>query len=171
MYYPRAFDPRKAIQLAELILQAYAQVEAFQNNKEWNLSSEYALVSELRYFRSKTAKKQSIGPTLEEELRYLRNVKSSRGDGLPIGFVAQQKSDAYLIFRGSVTRTEWVRDFNIHLRPYPYLKYGKVHDGFIQTYKAFRKNIHNGVEKIGKARRLFIARLQRWGGIGHVRGA
>ena len=38
MYFPKAFDVERALQLGELIKQAYAQFESFENEQQWKLS-------------------------------------------------------------------------------------------------------------------------------------
>jgi hypothetical protein len=158
VYYPKGFDRDRAIQLAELVEQAYGQLEAFKNNEAWSLRDGYSLVTELRYASPLAAPTKGPAAYLEKELRQLGRSKSYKGgEGVPIGFIACYKSDAFLIFRGTMTAPEWIRDFNIRLTPYPYIKFGKVHDGFIQIYDALREAVQGGLGRIGNGKRLFIS--------------
>jgi len=43
MYFPAGFDTDQAIELGELICQAYDQFEAFENDRAWKLTGGYAL--------------------------------------------------------------------------------------------------------------------------------
>ena len=38
MYFPAGYDSDRAIELGELICQAYAQFEAFENERAWELT-------------------------------------------------------------------------------------------------------------------------------------
>ena len=155
VYYPKGFDRNRAIMLAELVRQVYSQFEAFSNNKAWQLQGESTLVAELK-LATKPAPVKSFAANFEKEHRQTKS-KSHRDDGLPIGFIARRKSEAYLVFRGTMTTKEWIRDFNIHLKPYPYTQAGKVHDGFIQVYDVLRKSVHDAFGSIGYGKRLFVA--------------
>jgi triacylglycerol lipase len=157
VYYPNEFDRNRAIELAELIKQAYDQLEASQRQVAWKLQGDYSLVSELRYSQPKTPPRKGTRTSFDNEFREWRKAKSHGAEGLPMGFIACHKNDTYLIFRGSMITTEWISDFTIHLTPYPYAKFGKVHEGFLQTYEAFRKTIKDGLDGIRHGRKLFIA--------------
>ncbi|MRR30865.1 hypothetical protein EG834_11200, partial [bacterium] len=49
MYFPKGFDIDRAIELGDLVMQAYAQFEAFKKGKPWKLSNDYNLITELCY--------------------------------------------------------------------------------------------------------------------------
>jgi triacylglycerol lipase len=157
VYYPTGFDRRKAIQLAELVGQAYGQFDAFKKNEPWSLHGDYSLVAELKYSGTRGPAHGDVTASFENELRQAARTRPRGGDGLPIGFIACSRSAVFLIFRGTMTTTEWVRDFTIRLTAYPYGAFGRVHDGFIQTYDAFRTSIHDGLGRAGRRGRLFIA--------------
>lgn len=156
MYYPDGFDRRKAIQLAELVGQAYSQFDAFKKNEPWSLHGDYSLVAELKYTGTRPASHSDATTSFEKELRQMAKSRTHGGEGLPIGFIARSRAEVYLIFRGTMTTTEWVRDFSIRLTAYPYRTFGKVHDGFIQTYDLFRKAIQEGLAGTGQRWRLLI---------------
>ena len=42
MYFPPGYDADQAIELGELICQAYGQFEAFENERAWQLTGGYA---------------------------------------------------------------------------------------------------------------------------------
>ena len=68
MYFPNGFSSQRAIQLAELVTQAYGQFEAFQQNREWALSGGYELVSELCFLEKRSGVKPSAGTSFDKEL-------------------------------------------------------------------------------------------------------
>jgi predicted lipase len=157
MYHPIGFDRKRAIQLAELVLQAYHQLEAFNKNKQWELLGGYSLIVELQYLGVTSVSTKSISNQFDSEFRSFAKSISQKAKGLPIGFIASKNTDVYLVFRGTMTITEWIRDFSMRLTPYPYGPFGKVHDGFIQTYNIFRKSILDGLKSVGPRKNLFIA--------------
>jgi triacylglycerol lipase len=157
MYYPKNFDRTRAIQLGGLVKQAYEQLEAFQNDKTWNLQGNYSRISELRYLGIPTSPAKAADVQFDKELRKFAKSKLQRGKGLPIGFIAENAADVFLIFRGTVTTSEWLRDLNIHLTSYPYLDSCKVHEGFLLSYNVFRQSIHSSLATLDKRKHLFIA--------------
>jgi triacylglycerol lipase len=156
MYYPNGFDREKAIQLAELVVDAYRQLEAFQQNKEWAPPEKYALMAELQYHGVAARSKKGVMAQLDSQLRRLAKSRLQEQKGLPIGFIASNKMDIYLVFRGTMTVREFVRDFNITMSTYPYAKNGKVHDGFVQIYNTFRSSILDCLKIIGPGKRLYV---------------
>lgn len=155
MYCPSGFDCRRSLQLAELTCSAYGQLNAFQKDLPWRPPPGYALVADLRYVEAKGGIKKRIVTHLSHELGGLS--ANQKGRGLPIGFIAEKGADVYLVFRGTMTPTEWLRDFNVHLTPYPYRSFGKVHDGFLQVYDIFHAAICDALSGIRARGRLFIA--------------
>lgn len=62
MYFPKGFDTELSIELAELIIQAYAQFEAFENEQRWKLPDKYSLKAEFSYL-------WTPGRTIEKGIR------------------------------------------------------------------------------------------------------
>jgi triacylglycerol lipase len=110
------------------VREAYRQLAAFQENNVWALPEGYGLLAKLQGQK-----------------------------GLPIGFIASSKADIFLVFRGTMTPLELLRDFRINLSSYPYAALGKVHDGFIRVYDEFRTPILDCLKRIGRGKRLYIA--------------
>jgi triacylglycerol lipase len=156
MHGPEGFDWSRAIQLGGLVDQAYLQYDAFRKGEAWRLPSEYSLEAELKYAGIQPDAR-GPGTTFEKEFHQLARSKLRGAEEMPIGFIASRKGDVFLIFRGTMTATEWIRDLNIRLTPYPYRSFGSVHDGFIRTYEVFRRDILNGLRARGSGTRLFIA--------------
>lgn len=154
MYYPGGFDRSRAVQLAELVKQAYDQLEAFKKNAEWRLQGDYSLITGLHYLGAPAV-------TSQFDTELLQFVKSGfqKRKGLPIGFIARARSgsDVFLIFRGTMTVSEWLHDYSVSLTPYPYGTFGNVHSGFIKTYGIFRTTIHDALNGIGPGKRLYIS--------------
>ncbi len=156
MYFPKGFNPVLSIELGELINQAYAQFEAFESERPWNLGGKYSLIRELCYVWTPTRAMEkglsSFGLT-PDKIRVTRGSEPLR---IPVGFVAQRKENFYLIFRGTKTVEEWVGDFNIRLCPYLIHTYGQVHEGFLRTYNSIRKEIMESLPVIGHTNRLLV---------------
>ncbi len=156
MYYPSGFDRDKAIELAELVADAYRQLAAFQQNKTWALPEKYSLIAELQYREAATRSKKGLAGQLDSKLRRMARTRLQDLRGLPIGFIAMSRTDIYLVFRGTMTVHEFVRDFNITMSTYPYARCGKVHDGFVQIYDKFRSSIRHCLKEIGSGKRLYV---------------
>ena len=77
--------------------------------------------------------------------------------GLPIGFVARRGGDFFLVFRGTVTVEEWVRNLNIGLTPFLRDGFGRVHEGFLQTYGLVRSSVLEALGAGGGGKHLFVA--------------
>lgn len=156
MYYPGGFDREKALRLAELVVEAYRQLAAFQEGTEWELPQGCTLLAELRYEAIPVRSRQGIIGQLNAELRRVAASRLQEQKGLPIGFVAASKSDVFLVFRGTMTPREFFHDFSINLSRYPYAGQGRVHDGFLQMYEKFRPAMLDCLKKAGPGKRLFI---------------
>ena len=157
MYFPKGFDIDRAIELGDLVMQAYAQFEAFKKGKLWKLSNDYSLIVELCYPEG-TGKNTIKGKGFFDlEIRNFYQKGKRDSEVIPIGFIARRKKDVYLIFRGTSTDQEWIRNFMIGLVPYSLKNFGKVHTGFLQTYNLFRPAIKEALEGARPGRRLFIA--------------
>jgi len=152
--YPPGFDPRRAVQLAELVAQAYQQFDAFRQNRAWAIGGEYSLIAEL--LRPEPAARRMLLTQFDREMRQLTGKASEKRRGLPIGFLARRDGEAYLVFRGTMTTNEWVADLNVRLVPRPYLGSGQVHDGFLRTYELFRATILESLRQVGRGDRLLV---------------
>ena len=156
MYYPENFDHGRAVELAGLVKQAYDRIKALQKNASWTLQGGCTLVTELQYLRPDKSPAKPGAGLFEKEQREFEKLKLPFMDSLPIGFVAEDRSAVYLVFRGTVTANEWIRDLNLHLAACPYLASGKVHEGFLQTYQLFRPGILDALARLNPRKRLFI---------------
>jgi triacylglycerol lipase len=156
MYYPRGFDRRRAIEAAELINQAYAQLSAFKNGEAWSLQGGYTLVRQLQYPRAEAADPRGPVGRLDVELRTSLKARLGNVGDLPIGFIAASGADVFLVFRGTMTTAEWLKDLSIRLAPYRYGVNGNVHEGFARTYGIFRDSIHSALRDLKTGGRLLI---------------
>lgn len=119
MYYPANFNPTLAIELANLLQQAYEQFDAYKAGRDWCLKDGYELVRVVHYHRpwpkllhGKTA------TAVEKEMEGVPK-KKHHGQGIPMGFVATRGGNRYLVFRGTHNIREWIYDANIGLADYP----------------------------------------------------
>jgi triacylglycerol lipase len=156
MYYPKNFDRGRALELGGLVKQAYAQLKDFQDDTPFHLTGKYSLVCELKYLGIQMSPVKAVNH-FDRELREFAKSKLQRGKGLPIGFIAENAGEVFLIFRGTVTTREWLRDLNIRLTSYPRFKSCKVHEGFLQTYNVFRATVMETLAGLDTRKRFFIA--------------
>ncbi len=157
MYFPEGFDLERAIELCELTGQAYAQFEAFLKGSPWKLTGGHTLIKELCFLAPAGRNTVAISGFFDDDLRGVRRAVGKDPQAVPIGFIARRKEDVFLIFRGTVTDQEWFQNLRIQLVPFLLPNFGKVHDGFLQTYNLFRAEILDTLEKTPRGSRLFIA--------------
>jgi len=155
VYYPNGFDRQRALQLADLVDQAYLQYDAFTRGDAWHLPAPYSLAAELKYAGTQSGAR-GPGASFDREWSQLSRLRPQGKPEMPIGFIARARQEVFLVFRGTMTTTEWLRDFTIRLAPYPYGAHGKVHDGFIQTYGDFRSRIQETLGPLAPGRKLFV---------------
>jgi triacylglycerol lipase len=157
MYFPGGFDVNRAVELGELVDQAYAQFEAFRKEEAWELPGDYSLKKELKYVR-RTGNNIIKGSVFFDlDMRGVHFVGDQNAKDVPIGFIAQRKGNIFLIFRGTMTDLEWFRNFGISLVPYPLPDFGEVHDGFLQIYHLLRMAIKETLDGTDRRSKLFIA--------------
>ena len=156
MYFPKEFDMARAIELGGLIQQAYAQHRDFQEDRSWKLKGSYSLVKELKYLGPQTSSMKGF-TQFDKELRAIARSRLQGVQGLPIGFIAESAGDVFLVFRGTMTPNEWLRDLHIRLTAYPYFESCKVHEGFLQTYNVFRRAIIDTLGALDTRKGLLIA--------------
>jgi hypothetical protein len=125
MYVPRKFSRSTARELAALITQAYRQFDAYLKGKPWNLEGGYALLQVVHYHANMRGKKAERGTV--EDMDVLAQVPARDNGDIPMGFVARKGRRVYLVFRGTVTRREWIEDLRIKLVAHGGEDAGKVH--------------------------------------------
>jgi len=154
MYLPNGFDKEKAIELGNLILGAYEQLALFEDEKPWELSNGYKLVTELKYPLGKNGKANSI--SFDIDVKRQLTIKKKNNAEMPIGFIAKKGKDVFIVFRGTKTVKEWIKNFNMGLTDYLISDYGEVHDGFLQTYSFARNSIIEGLRRLEEKARVFV---------------
>jgi triacylglycerol lipase len=144
MYFPPRFNASLAIELGELVSQAYDQHEAYQQEKPWELSGGYSLVSAI-----------SCADRTSGVLDWLRH--EAKEGPLPIGFVARRGGKLYVIFRGTITAQEWMKNLSFNLKEYPLPDHGKAHAGFLAIYKSIRDGLIGALARERENSRLYVA--------------
>lgn len=157
MYFPRGFDVGLAIELGELIQQAYDQFEAFENDEDWKLHGSYSLTTVLKYVWSPERLIEKGIHNYDLTINKISRRRRNEPTEIPIGFIAQRSGRLYLILRGTQTAKEWVRNFSISLYPYLMASYGMVHEGFLQTYHEIREVIVGTLSSINNHGTLYVA--------------
>jgi triacylglycerol lipase len=145
------------MELGELIQQAYAQYDAFEKEEPWQLSGGYLLKAELTYEWTGGRTLEAGKRNFDLVLRAGGRTRNRKVVNIPIGFLAERQARAYLVFRGTITTTEWIRNFGINLSQYPLPGFGKVHDGFLHSYSLVRRTIIESVNSLNRRAQLNVA--------------
>jgi triacylglycerol lipase len=157
MYFPKRFNIALAIELGELIKQAYDQFEEFKHEKDWRITGGYSLIKELRYLWTPEKTREKSIHNYDSIVNKFARFEKDEAAQIPIGFIAQRKKSLYVILRGTQTAKEWVRNFSIRLHPYLLPNHGKVHEGFMQTYTSIREDIMEIFSSIHHNMKLYVA--------------
>lgn len=157
MYFPTGFNKQLSLELGELVVQAYDQFAAFEDDKFWKLPDAYHLEEELCYTWRSDRLLENITPNYDISIRKSIIHKKQKNLIVPMGFIAQREEKIFLIFRGTMTVKEWLRNFNIDLVEYMIPEHGHTHEGFLQTYKSIRENILSTLFKFESRHQLFVA--------------
>jgi triacylglycerol lipase len=154
--FPAGFNIALSIELAELIHHAYQQFESFQNERPWKLPAKYSLLTEFSYLWTPGRRIEKGIRNFDVTLRRLSRSTSEKNTKIPIGFVARRKDRVFLVLRGTQTVKEWIRNFSIGLSAFTIPSFGKVHDGFLQTYSAIRGEILESLARADSKARIYI---------------
>ena len=179
MHYPPNFDPKRAIELGNLVIEAYNQFSFYKNpsayvkehGKEWSLPSGYNIVCVIAYnpWQMGFDADEDTGPSLiDAEVEEIEKEREESTDapsfGIfdkehPMGFVATSEDgkNAYLIFRGTVTTQEFVKDAKIKWQPYMLSNWGRVALGFFEVYMACRESFIKNLDGLGSDLNLYIS--------------
>jgi triacylglycerol lipase len=157
MYFPRGFNLSLSLELGDLILQAYQQYEAYEKGLDWRPAGGYRLRCSLAYEwspgRGADAGRRSFD-------RVMRRRKSSAADAagkVPVGFVAERRGAVFVIFRGTITAGEWIRNLGIRLTPSLVAGGGKTHEGFLQGYRLVREGLIDGLRGAATGAGIHVA--------------
>lgn len=148
MYYPPNFDRQRAIELGELVQQAYLQFQNYKQGLPWTITGGYELLCEVCYhvllLKAEPTPEANLAQPdfttiIEAEAISDKTLdKTLLGHDIPMGFVAQKDQNLYLVFRGTQNLREWGYDLNEKLSPYLLPEWGQVHDGFQKIYQRCR---------------------------------
>jgi triacylglycerol lipase len=76
---------------------------------------------------------------------------TSFNDTTWFGFILESPHYLLVAFRGTKTDDEWITDFSINQRPFPYVPdSGKVHGGFLSIYDSCRTTIIETLQSLPK---------------------
>jgi triacylglycerol lipase len=157
MYFPKGFDRELSIELGELIQQAYAQFESFERDVVWKLPEAYLLKGEFSYLWTPTKTIEKGILNFDHALARFSRTKKDKSIRIPIGFLAQRGNRLFLVIRGTQTAKEWVRNFSISLSDYLLPNFGRVHDGFLETYISIQKEIEDALSTTNSRAKLYVA--------------
>ena len=151
IFPPRGFVLARAIRLGELVAEAYRQYDCFREGADWNAPAGYELVRRLSYSWRPLGSIDKNGK-LDDYLRRLGTFGKAKSAEIPIGFVARRRNEAFLVFRGTQTASEWVNNFNAKFVDFFLDGAGSVHEGFQNAYLQFRSQIAVALEGLDAAR-------------------
>lgn len=119
-----SFDLDLALELGRLCLQSYQMLIDFNKGKDFQLPAPYTLIKQFY-----------------TDERYAGEA-SYQGQRVPIAFIATKGENIYLVFRGTVTITEWIDDAEFSQVAYSYVsKGGMTETGFTQIYGTLQMDI------------------------------
>jgi triacylglycerol lipase len=156
MYFPKGFNKKLAIELGELVIQAYEQFDKFENGEEWRLSKPYELIDVFQYaVKSDTilgikipnyAKIRSFFKQTDKEIVLV-----------PMGFIAKKEHTVFIVFRGTKTPKEWISNLTINMVEYFIPSYGNVHEGFLEVYNSIKETIEKNKDSMTAKSKVFVA--------------
>jgi triacylglycerol lipase len=78
-------------------------------------------------------------------------------DPEPIGYIIESDLEAVLVFRGTATPEEWLRDLEFRQVDYEFVPLaGKTHAGFTAIYQSARERILNAIRRVNSWKQLLI---------------
>jgi len=157
MYFPEGFNKERALELAALVRSAYEQLAAYEDEKDWSPPPGYELLAPLNYPINRGKNALGIGTSFDIDVKRKYTIKKQNNDEMPIGFIARKKKDLFVIFRGTKTVKEWIKNFNMGLTEFFLPGQGEVHEGFLSTYTLVRDEIKKLLETIPAKARIFVA--------------
>ncbi|MCH2227006.1 MAG: lipase family protein [Candidatus Caenarcaniphilales bacterium] len=119
---PKLFDLDKAIELATLSNETYAQYKAWRNKESWSLPAEYEL--------------EIILDAVYEN------------DNMPLGFICKKGSELYVVWRGTQDIEEWIEDAKYKQVPCSFIKDVDVELGFEQMYTTGDSKVASPQQKV-----------------------
>ncbi len=155
MYFPDRYDPKMAIELGQLVVEAYYQFSLYENKEKWIIPDNYKLLSELCY-----QWKQAANFDRNSKLNsYIKNLLPAIREKIevPIGFIAEKGKNIYLIFRGTQTATEWIHNLDIKMEPFKEADLGNIHEGFLKAYRNIRDGLLSEISKTDRSKKLYIS--------------
>lgn len=156
MYFPKGFGRELAVELGELIQQAYAQFESFEREVAWKLPEAYTPKGEFSYLWTPTKTIEKGILNFDHALARFSRTNKNKSIRIPIGFLAQRNDRLFLVLRGTRTAKEWVRNFSISLNDYLLQNFGRVHGGFLQTYRSIQKEIEDALSTTNSKAKLYV---------------
>ena len=155
MYFPKNFNLNRSIELAKLISYSYDQYSCFDKNTQWSLPGKYKLLSEIFYTKNSRLN-DIIESSKSTPINILGNI-SKINIKIPVGYIAKNGTDVFIIFRGTLTATEWINNLNTKLCNYFIKNYGSVHEGFLNSYINMREDITDTLKSISGYENIYIA--------------
>jgi len=139
MYFPDKFDLAKSHTCAQLVIYAYNMYS------QWKMDG-YPIQTKFDWKKPSS----QTGFTFSNPIWSITHgwfsfLKPSE----PFGFVAHDKNNAYLVFRGTESAKDWVDNLEFSQTDYSCVaNYGKVHHGFFSIYKSLREECIEELQKL-----------------------
>jgi triacylglycerol lipase len=139
MYFPVGYDNQKALVLGNLVVSAYDQYKAFMKDDTWITPEGYTIIYKLFY-------PFELGKLFDDEAEVKELLKAGKKE-IPIGFIASKNNEIFVVFRGTQTKSEWIRNMEADLVACFQSNYGKVHKGFQTIYTSFNTLLIKNIPK------------------------
>jgi len=118
-----AYNLDLSLELGRLCLQSYQMLDDFNAGTTFTLPAPYTLVK--TFSTSEPFASETLG-----------------ANSVPIAFIATQGDTIYLVFRGTVTISEWIDDAQLSQVLYPFLDQGgQTEQGFTKVYQSIEPDI------------------------------
>ena len=138
MYFPQNFALGTAVECAELVNCAYDQYTQWYDQDYPDMSG-FSWVPSISGY--------DFGSALYWTYSWLGTSYQE-----PIGFVAWSDDTAYVVFRGTVSKIDWLYDAKTDLVAYAQTSgFGNVHEGFSEIYAQLSPQVLAGVGEANKA--------------------
>jgi triacylglycerol lipase len=157
MYFPKGFSMDIAIELANLLVQAVNQLEAFKEGKPWTLPDSYTLLAELHYPTALVRMNRNGNKHPAQEIKSLPHAARRGNAQIPMGFIAKRKNNCFVILRGTITIREWIQNMQLNFVPYLLPNFGKVHAGLLDLYNSLRDEIRTVLLAAKQYNKVFIS--------------
>ena len=139
------FDLDLALELGRLCLQAYQMLDDFNNGINFQLPPPFNL--EMVFCTTEQFIGESIDPSTILDKQFCTG-----SDEVPIAFIATSGENIFLVFRGTATIEEWIKDAEFFKEPYTFVENaGNTEEGFTKIYSTIHNSIVDNINELSNS--------------------